>query len=237
MWIFSTVTPLGDLNRMTQFKDKAKQHAKNVNLGLYAYPVLQTADILLYKAKFVPVGEDQVQHIELAREIVRKFNSRFNTDIFPEPAEILSKASRIMGTDGENKMSKSKNNYIALDEDDKSVYKKIMGAKTDPARVRKTDPGTPEKCNIYSWHKIFSTEEELKYCYEGCKNASIGCVECKKIVYKHIIDLIAPIREKKEEILKDENYVKDVLEEGAKKCKAIAERTMEEVKEVLGLKL
>jgi len=237
MWILSCVTPMGELNRMTQFKDKSSKNVGNVNLGLYAYPVLQAADIILYKSEFVPVGEDQVQHIELTREIVRKFNARYNTDIFPEPQEILSSSKRILGIDGENKMSKSLNNHIGLDDDDKTIQQKLMQAKTDPARVRKTDPGNPAVCNVFSWHKIFSTENEISECAKGCVDASIGCVQCKKILLSHMKELITPIREKKAQILKDTDYIKDVLVEGAKKCDIIAKNTINEVREVIGVKI
>jgi len=237
MWILSCVTPMGELNRMTQFKDKSGRNAGNVNLGLYAYPVLQAADIILYKSEFVPVGEDQVQHIELAREIVRKFHLRFGKEVFPEPRELLSTSKRILGLDGENKMSKSLNNYIGLDDDDDTIKKKLMRAKTDPARVRKTDQGNPEICNIFSWHKIFSTEKEVSECAKGCVEASIGCVQCKKILFEQMTKFVTPIREKKEELLKDTDSIRDILVRGAKKCDKIAKETIDEVRRVIGVKI
>ncbi|MDP7126760.1 MAG: tryptophan--tRNA ligase, partial [Candidatus Marinimicrobia bacterium] len=146
-WILNTLTPMGHLERMTQFKDKAGQNEKNVNVGLFDYPVLQTADILLYKGSAVPVGDDQVQHIELSREIARKFNSRYGK-LFPEPQHILSNAPRIMGLDGKNKMSKSMNNYISLIEDPEAIWKKLSRAVTDENRKRRDDPGNPDICNV-----------------------------------------------------------------------------------------
>jgi tryptophanyl-tRNA synthetase len=235
MWILSTVTPLGELNRMTQFKDKSKQHSHNINLGLYSYPVLQAADILLYKAEFVPVGEDQVQHIEITREIARKFNFRFNTDFLPEPKELLTKGARLMGLDGESKMSKSKNNYIGLDEDEKSIMNKLRGAKTDPARIKRTDAGNPDICNMFAWHKIFSSPEEQKMCAEGCRTAQIGCVDCKKILCSNINKIVEPVRLKKQELDKEEDLIIDILKTGALKCSDIAEDTMTGVRKIMGL--
>jgi len=157
-WIFNCVTPIGELERMTQFKDKARQHRENINMGLMDYPVLQAADILIYKAGYVPVGEDQVQHIELSREVARKFNNRFSP-LFPEPQAILSHAPRILGVDGINKMSKSMNNYIGILEDKDIIWEKLRTAVTDVNRVRRKDPGNPELCNIYT---IIGHFQEMK---------------------------------------------------------------------------
>ncbi|MCX7965804.1 MAG: tryptophan--tRNA ligase [Syntrophorhabdaceae bacterium] len=233
-WIFNCVTPIGELERMTQFKDKARQHRENINMGLMDYPVLQAADILIYKAGYVPVGEDQVQHIELSREIARKFNSRFGK-IFPEPQAILSQAPRILGVDGVNKMSKSMNNYIGLLEDKETIWEKLRTAVTDVNRVRRTDPGTPELCNIYTIHTAFSKNEVLLEIDKGCRSASIGCIDCKKTLFQNMMKELDPIREKAEALKKDENYVKDVLINGAKACSEIAKKTMEEVRSGLGL--
>ena len=152
-WLFNTVTPIGELERMTQFKDKAKQHRQNVSVGLLDYPVLQAADILLYKGEVVPVGEDQVQHIEFTREVARRFNSRFGKT-FPECQALLTESPRIMGLDGEAKMSKSKGNIIGVLETEDVIWQKLAPAKTDPARVRRNDPGTPEECNVFSYHLL-----------------------------------------------------------------------------------
>ncbi|HDR06469.1 MAG TPA: tryptophan--tRNA ligase, partial [Candidatus Coatesbacteria bacterium] len=167
-WVFSTVTPFGDLSRMTQFKQKSQQQPENVNVGLFTYPVLQAADILLYKASVVPVGEDQVQHIELAREIARKFNARYG-EVFPECRVSLTPAKRIMGLDGFSKMSKSLGNAIGLLEEPASIWGKLARAKTDERRKRKSDPGVPEDCNVFmSYHRYLSPPEDLAWIQEGC---------------------------------------------------------------------
>ncbi|WP_295101917.1 tryptophan--tRNA ligase [uncultured Candidatus Kuenenia sp.] len=233
-WILNTVTPMGHLERMTQFKDKAKQHRDNINVGLFTYPVLQAADILVYKAEAVPIGEDQVQHIELAREIARKFNSRYG-EIFPDPKEILSDAPRIMGIDGKTKMSKSRDNYISLVESSESIWKKLSTAVTDENRKRRTDPGNPEICNLFTLHKHYSSIEQIERINRECRTAEIGCVECKKILYENIIKALSPIREKYEELIKDKHSIIDILHEGAKKCKNMAEITMAEVRRQMGL--
>lgn len=233
-WILNTVTPMGHLERMTQFKDKAKQHRDNINAGLFTYPVLQAADILVYKAEAVPIGEDQVQHIELAREIARKFNSRYG-EIFPDPKEILSDAPRIMGIDGKTKMSKSRDNYISLVESSESIWKKLSTAVTDENRKRRTDPGNPEICNLFTLHKHYSSIEQIERINRECRTAEIGCVECKKILSENIIKALSPIREKYEELIKDKHSIIDILHEGAKKCKNMAEITMAEVRRQMGL--
>lgn len=233
-WILNTVTPMGHLERMTQFKDKAKQHRDNINAGLFTYPVLQAADILVYKAEAVPIGEDQVQHIELAREIARKFNSRYG-EIFPDPKEILSDAPRIMGIDGKTKMSKSRDNYISLVESSESIWKKLSTAVTDENRKRRTDPGNPEICNLFTLHKHYSSLEQIERVNRVCRTAEIGCIECKKILSENIIKALSPIREKYEELIKDKHSIIDILHEGAKKCKNMAEITMAEVRRQMGL--
>lgn len=233
-WIFDTVTPIGEVERMTQFKDKAKQHRSNINMGLMSYPVLQAADILLYKAGFVPVGEDQVQHIELSREIARKFNSRFRP-IFPEPRELLSMAPKILGVDGQSKMSKTLNNYIGILEEEGAIWEKLRTAVTDVSRVRRSDPGDPAVCNIYTIHRAFSDNEMLLEIDKGCKTAGIGCIDCKKMLFGNIKKELTPIREKAAALENDKGYVEDVLANGAAACRAIAKATMDEVREALGL--
>ncbi|HHT9124653.1 MAG TPA: tryptophan--tRNA ligase [Candidatus Brocadiia bacterium] len=234
-WILNTITPMGHLERMTQFKEKAQQHAANINAGLFNYPVLQSADILLYKAEVVPVGADQVQHIELAREVARKFNMCYG-NVFPEPHVILSSAPRIMGLDAKTKMSKSLNNYISLVEPPESIWKKLSVAVTDENRKRRIDPGNPEICNIFALHKHFSTQEEIEWSAKGCRTAGIGCLECKKVLSDNIVKELAPIREKAEKLLNDKDYVLNVLQTGAKKCREIATQTMAEVRAKLGLR-
>lgn len=232
-WIFSTFTPLGLLERMTQFKDKSTQHEKSINLGLLAYPVLQAADILLYKGALVPVGEDQEQHLELSREIARKFNNRYGKT-FDEPQTLLSPASRIIGLDGQSKMSKSKGNTIELLESPKSVEKKLRRAITDPQRKLRTDSGDPELCNIFMLHKALSPEETQNPCAEGCRSAAIGCVDCKMALLENLEKVLQPIREKAEELSHQEGLVESVLEKGKTRCLEIASNTMREVRKKVG---
>jgi tryptophanyl-tRNA synthetase len=233
-WIFNSVTPMGELERMTQFKDKAKQNKKNVNVGLFDYPVLQAADILLYKGEVVPVGEDQIQHVEFTREVARYFNKRYGKT-FPECEALLTKTPRIMGLDGESKMSKSKNNIIGLLESQKDIWKKVSVAKTDPARIKKTDPGNPLICNIYSYHKLVTGEEEREEVIEGCTKAGIGCVDCKKIFVKNLMNVLNPIREKYENLKMNSHSIREILNNNAEKCRHIAKQTILETKEKMGL--
>lgn len=233
-WILNTVTPMGHLERMTQFKDKSKQHRENINAGLFTYPVLQAADILLYHGEAVPVGEDQVQHIELAREIARKFNMRYG-ETFPDPVEILSDAPRIMGLDGKTKMSKSLGNYLSLVETPESIWKKLSTAVTDENRKRRADPGNPDICNLFTLHKYFSTKEQIDRINRVCRTAEIGCIECKKILSDNIIEALSPIRMRYEQLISDPDYLAGILHAGAKKCRDIAVSTMTDVKKKMGL--
>ena len=233
-WILASATSLGDLERMTQFKDKAAQFKKNVNAGLFTYPILQTADIVLYKAEAVPIGEDQVQHIELAREIVRRFNSRYG-DIFPEPKELVKPGARIMGLDGSGKMSKSKNNAIGILEEKEDIWKKLAPAKTDENRKRLSDPGDPEKCNIYTLHNFFSSKQDIDWAAEGCKSAGIGCIDCKKRLLESIDETLKPIREKRKVYNQKPELVWEIIEKNADKCRKIASKTINEVKKAMGL--
>jgi tryptophanyl-tRNA synthetase len=200
------------------------------------YPVLQAADILLYKAGYVPVGEDQVQHIELSREIARKFNSRFGA-IFPEPQPILSMAPKILGVDGESKMSKTLNNYIGIMEEESALWEKLRTAVTDVNRVRRKDPGNPEICNIYTIHRAFSNNDTLLTISHGCRSAEIGCIDCKKMLFENVRAELNPIREKALALQKDTDYIIDVLKQGASACSKIAKETMSEVHNALGLLL
>jgi tryptophanyl-tRNA synthetase len=233
-WVFNCVTPVSEVERMTQFKDKSRQHKSNINMGLMDYPVLQAADILVYRAGFVPVGEDQVQHIELSREIARKFNTRFG-EVFPEPKEILSSAPRIMGTEGKSKMSKTLNNYIGILEDEGSVWEKLRTAVTDVARVKRSDPGNPELCNVYTMQRAFSPNEVLEEVGRGCRSASIGCIDCKRILLKNMMAELTPIRERAFSLREHPQIVTDVVRKGAAECRRMAEETMNEVRSALGL--
>jgi len=234
-WIFNCITPIGDLERMTQFKEKGRQDRYAINLGLLAYPVLQAADILVYKAGFVPVGEDQIQHIELSREIARKFNSRFG-EIFPEPRAILSDAPKILGLDGKSKMSKSMNNTIGLLEPPGSIWEKLRTAATCEHRQRRSDPGHPEHCNIFTMHKAFSKPEQIIFVDHECRTAGIGCIECKKVLYDNMIAEIRPIQSRFSEITQDPATMAGLLKSGAARCRAMAQKVMEEVRASIGLK-
>lgn len=233
-WILATVTPMGDLERMTQYKDKSKDHADNINAGLFTYPVLQAADILLYKAQAVPVGEDQAQHLELAREIVRRFNRRYG-EVFPEPATLLTQFPRILGLDGRRKMSKSLGNTIDLSERPEEVAKKLSTAVTDEARKRRTDPGNPEVCNVFTLHGFFTDAAQRRQIDAACRSAGIGCVDCKRRLADGIEREIGPVRTRYEEYLADPRAVWQNLEAGAERCRAIARATMAEVRKALGL--
>ncbi len=233
-WIFNTVTPIGDLERMTQFKDKSRQNRANINVGLLDYPVLQAADILIYKGEVVPVGEDQVQHVEFAREVSRKFNARYG-DTFPECKALLTETPRVMGLDGTNKMSKSRDNYIALFEPEEEIWKKVSVAKTDPARKRRTDPGTPEKCNIFSLHRLVTSGEQLKEIATGCTTAGIGCLDCKRVFVKNLMVALDPIQDRYRFYSSRTEEVKAKLTENAELCRNVAKKTIIEVKKKMGL--
>lgn len=242
-WTFNTITSLGSLFRMTQFKDKMAKRTDDEEsemgatvVGLLDYPVLQAADILLYHATVVPVGEDQVQHIELTREIARKFNHRFKKT-FKEPEWVLSKVPRLLGLDGEAKMSKSKGNTICLGESEKAIRKKLAQAVTDTRRERRSDPGEPNDCNVYSLHKIYSTPEDLTWVEEGCRSAGIGCGDCKLRLGDRLLENLAPIRARKAELVQQPDFVRDVLATGAAKARAVAQVTMEQVRRVTGLRV
>ncbi|MHC4780901.1 MAG: tryptophan--tRNA ligase [Planctomycetota bacterium] len=234
-WILNCVTSIGDLERMTQFKDKSKQHRGAVNAGLLGYPVLQTADILLYKAVGVPVGEDQAQHLELCREITRRFNRRYG-DTFPEPDTLFGKTLKVLGTDGKHKMSKSMDNYLGVLEPEDVLWEKLRTSVTDENRKRRSDPGDPDVCNIHTLHLGLSSEETIQRVGKECRTAGIGCVDCKKFLFEHMLDEIRPIREKAEALSKTPDAVREALEAGAARCKTLAEKTMDEVRAKIGLR-
>ena len=235
-WYLASVTPMGDLHRMTQFKDKG-EGKEFVSTGLFTYPVLMSADILLYKATVVPVGEDQVQHLELARETVRRFNHRFpgekRRDIFREPKPRLSTTPRIMGLDGESKMSKSKGNTIGLFEEPKPFWDKLKKAYTDPQRLKLSDPGRPEICNIYTMHKAISPKETQDEVVVNCTQAKWGCVACKQVLFDNFEKELVPLRTKRQQLSVD--HVRQALGDGAAKARRIAEETMKEVRAAMGL--
>src|SRR5215213_1523587 len=233
-WIFNTVTPLGELERQTQFKDKASRQ-ESVPAGILNYPVLQAADILLYRADLVPVGEDQVQHLELSREIARRWNARFGEGYFPEPQAKLTPSRRIMGLDGNAKMSKSMGNTVGLLEEPASIWEKLRPAVTDPARVRKTDPGTPEVCNIYHLHRAFSPPATVEHVAVQCSTAGWGCIDCKKVLHENMQAELTPIRERALAVRAEPARVAEVLGDGAATARTIAKETIREVKSRMGL--
>jgi tryptophanyl-tRNA synthetase len=235
-WLLNNVTPLGELERMTQFKDKS-QRFESVPAGLLNYPVLMAADILLYRADLVPVGEDQVQHLELTREIARKWNAEFGRgeDFFLEPQPILTEAKRITGLDGQAKMSKSLGNTIGLLDTPEEIWQKLRPAKTDPARVTRKDPGNPEICNIYHLHKFFSPPETVALVAENCRGAKWGCLDCKRVLADNMIATLAPIRERALQLQEAPERVDEILAEGAAAARRLASETLREVRDRMGL--
>jgi len=233
-WALASVAPYGELGRMTQFKDKAEHNPDNINAGLFTYPVLQAADILLYGATRVPVGEDQRQHLELAREIVRRWNARFG-DTFAEPQPLFSTTPKLLGLDGKAKMSKSLGNTIGLREPDAAVWDKLRTAATDPARVRRSDPGNPDVCNIFTLHKFFSGAERQAEVRAGCTSAGIGCIDCKKLLFEGLKADLGRIQARAAELRANPGRVDEILAAGTERAQAVARATMERVRERLGL--
>jgi len=232
-WVFTTVTPIGELERMIQFKDKSRRQ-ESVLAGLLRYPVLQAADVLLYKADLGPVGEDQVQHVELMREIARKWNARYAPGFFPEPQAQIGTAKRIQGLDGQGKMSKSLGNAIGILDEPEEIWERLRPAKTDPARVTRKDPGTPEKCNIYSLHQHFSSLPVVDEVADNCRTAGWGCIDCKRVLADNITEAFAPMRQRASDLRESPNQVSDILAEGAAKARAVAEDTMAAVRSRMG---
>jgi tryptophanyl-tRNA synthetase len=233
-WYLTTMTMMGELNRMTQFKEKSEQHKENNNAGLFTYPILMAADVLLYKTTLVPVGEDQVQHLELARDLARRFNHRFG-EVFPEPKPRLSAAPRIMGLDGKAKMSKSRGNTIDLEDPPKVIEKKLKGAFTDPLKLKLGDPGRPEVCNIFTIHKSASTAEMVADVDRDCRSGALPCGTCKMLLRDSMVKDMAPLQERYVELRKKPQTVTDVLVDGATKAREIAQKTMSEVHAAMGL--
>jgi tryptophanyl-tRNA synthetase len=230
----SMVTPLGKLTDLPTFKEKVRDHPNNVNYGLVGYPVLMSADIALYKADTVPVGIDQAPHIEFTRETVRSFNYRFSTNVLIEPQMKATQFPKIMGIDGVNKMSKSLNNEIEISATPELTRQRVLSMVTDPNRQRRTDPGNPDICNVYSLHKIFSTPEQVDTINTECRRAGIGCVDCKKMLAENINNNLAELREKRNALATRPDDVWDILHDGDKRAQVIAEATMREVRAVIG---
>ena len=233
--MLSMVTPLGKLTDLPTFKEKIRQNPNNVNYGLVGYPVLMTADIVLYKADVVPVGVDQAPHLEFARETVRSFNYRYNTDVLIEPQAKHTEIPKVIGIDGKDKMSKSLDNHIELASTPEETHKRVMQMVTDPQRLRRDDPGDPDVCNVYSLEKIFSSKDEVKMIDTECRRAGIGCVDCKKRFATNLNAHLEPFRAKRAEIAQKPDKVWDILHDGADRAGAIAKGVMVEVRVAIGL--
>lgn len=235
--LLSMITPLGWLERVPTYKEQ-RDNIKDKDLGTYGflgYPVLQAADILAYKAHVVPVGEDQVAHVELTREIARRFNG-FYGDVFPEPQSLLTPAAKLPGTDG-RKMSKSYGNTIMLSDPEPVVRQKLKTMVTDPARVRRSDPGNPDVCPVGDLHKLFSSKETMAKVYEGCRSAGIGCIECKSWAADSLVQILNPIQERRKKFEDNPRLAWDILESGTKRAKAAAARTMDDARAAMGMSL
>lgn len=231
--VFSVMTPLGWLERCPTYKEQLRE-ITNRDLSTYGflgYPVLQASDIALYKAGAVPVGEDQLAHLELTREIIRRFNGLYKKEVFPEPKALLTKAGRLLGLDG-RKMSKSYNNFIALSEEPDSLRAKVKNMFTDPLRIKLSDPGHPEKCNVHNYFAVFAPERKQEI-DALCRQSKIGCIECKKELAEILVKFLAPIQEKRQELWRDKSRVLDILEAGRKKAVDVAEATVSEVKKLV----
>jgi tryptophanyl-tRNA synthetase len=232
--IFSMITPLPWLERIPTYKEQLRELSQRdlQTYGFLGYPVLQAADILMYKANGVPVGEDQAPHVEITREIARRFNFIYQKEVFPEPATLLAPTSRLLGID-RRKMSKSYNNAIFLTDTDDEIYLKTSQMITDPQRVRKNDPGDPKVCNVFSFHEIYSPPETVARIDKDCRSAAIGCVECKKLMTRQLIEALAPIRERRRQLESDPEKVRDIIEQGNSNAKSIARETMYQVRETI----
>ena len=232
-WLLNTVTPVGHLERMTQYKEKSAR-LDSIPAGLLNYPILQAADILLYRAALVPVGEDQIQHLELTREIARKWNSRYG-EFFPEPSPIMSDAGRIVGLDGSAKMSKSLGNTVGILATPEEIHARVRTAVTDPQKVRKNDPGRPEVCNVFSLHRHFTDARTTERIDVGCRSGELGCVECKGILANSISEHFAEVRERAIALQERPGRIREILEAGAERARAEASATMDEVRRRMGM--
>ncbi len=234
-WLFTTMAPLGELERMTQFKDKTAR-MESIPAGILCYPILQAADILLYRANRVPVGEDQLQHLELTREIARRWNNAYAPEerYFPEPEGMITEAKRIRGLDGQAKMSKSLGNTIGMLDTPDEIWQKLRPAPTDPARVTRKDPGNPEVCNIFSLHKYFSSADTIAEVDMKCRTAGWGCLDCKRRLADAMIATLAPIRERAVQLKQDPAAVDRVLAQGAERARVIARATIKETRQRMG---
>jgi tryptophanyl-tRNA synthetase len=239
--LFSMITPLAWLERVPSYKEQqANLTEKDLNTyGFLGYPLLQAADILIYKGNFVPVGEDQVPHVELTREIARRFNMFYKLDgaaVFPEPQPLLTRTPKLPGTDG-RKMSKSYGNTIMMADPEPVVRQKLKTMVTDPARVRRSDPGNPDVCPVGDLHKIFSDKATIAKVYEGCRSAGIGCIECKSWVADALVNILNPMQERRKKYEENPRLAWDILEAGSARARQVAEATMAEVREAIGISL
>ena len=233
--LLSMVTPLGKLTDLPTFKEKVRENPNNINYGLVGYPVLMTADIVLYKSNFVPVGIDQAPHLEFARETVRSFNFRYNTKALIEPLMKATEVPKVLGTDGVQKMGKSLNNHIEIAATPEETAKRVMTMVTDPQRQRRTDPGNPDVCNVYSLHKTFTNPDQVATINTECRRAGIGCVDCKKILAASLNNDLQPFRERRAELDKNPQHIWNILDDGAARARTLAEKTIVEVRAAIGL--
>ena len=231
----SMVTPLGKLTDLPTFKDKVRENPNNINYGLVGYPVLMAADILLYGTDFVPVGIDQAPHLEFTREVVRSFNYRYGKPVLKEPQMKATSVPKVLGIDGVQKMSKSLNNHIELAATPEETTQRVMQMVTDPSRVRRSDPGNPDVCNVFSLHKIFSPQADVDMVNVECRRAGIGCVDCKKLLAKNLNAHLEPFRARRTDLDKNPAYIWDVLDDGARRANVLAEETMVSVRSAIGL--
>lgn len=233
--ILSMSAMLGKLTDLPTFKEKVRQQPHNINYGLVGYPVLMAADILLYKANVVPVGVDQAPHLEYSRELVRSFNYRYKTDVLIEPQMKATEFPKVLGLDGVQKMSKSLDNHIEIAASPEETQERVMKMVTDPQRIRRNDPGDPDVCNVFSLHKVFSTPEEVESINRECRSADIGCVQCKQLFAKNLNKHLEPFREKRAQLDRHPDDVFDILRDGQQRASVIADKTMSEVKDAIGL--
>jgi tryptophanyl-tRNA synthetase len=232
--LLSMITPISWLERNPTYKEK-QEEIKEKDLstfGFLGYPVLQAADILLYKADFVPVGKDQLPHLELTRELARRFNDIYKTQVFTEPKEHLTKFPKVMGTDG-RKMSKSYGNTINLSDAEPVVRQKLKTMVTDPARVRRNDPGNPDICPVYDFHKIYSPQAVQEQINKDCRTATIGCIDCKKLVADRIVERMTPVWDARGRLSKDPAYLNDIVTEGSNRAGEVAKATLHDVNEAM----
>jgi tryptophanyl-tRNA synthetase len=232
-WLLATVTPVSWLERTPTYKEKKQNQPEDINHGLLTYPVLQAADIVIYKASLVPVGKDQAAHLELSREIVRRFNTLYG-DTFPEPEAVHTEAPVVLGTDGVRKMSKSLGNAIEILAEPEVIRRQVMSMVTDTQRILRTDPGRPEVCNVCQLHRFFG--DDYEQIWDGERTARTGCVDTKQLLADRIIRHYAPARQRYQELMGDPTRIDRVLADGADRARPIAAATMDEVRQRMGLR-